>query len=151
MSAQTKSMINNNKLATAAPTNQPQLGGDADESKNEGDADSMDVDEVKGPSDVNPSSTFNRNHGGNLKKPISIPPLDIANENTNEPKISAAMRKEIDQMLDTKMAEIKHGFQQKIHNMHLDLIRNLCQQESQIENSLETIAAHNKQQKEAIK
>ena len=70
----------------------------------------MDVDEVKGPSDVNPSSTIIRNHG-NLKKPLSVPPLDLAaNDAGNEPKISAAMRKEIDQMLDAKMAEIKHGF-----------------------------------------
>ena len=54
-------MINNNRTSHGA------LGGDAD-SKDEGDVDSMDVDEVRGRGDVNPSTTFNRNQI-NLKKP----------------------------------------------------------------------------------
>lgn len=138
-------MINNNRTSQAA------LGGDAD-SKNEGDVDSMDVDEVRGRGDVNPSTTFNRNQG-NLKKPASVPPLALGADadGAGAPRLPGALRKEIDKMLDQKMAEIKHGVAMKMHNIHLDLIRSMVQQEGQIEDCLQAAAARNKEQKQIIK
>jgi len=48
-------------------------------------------------------------------------------------------------MLDQKMAEIKHGVAMKMHNIHLDLIRSMVQQEGQIEDCLQTVASRNKE------
>jgi len=47
--------------------------------------------------------------------------------------------------------EIKHSIAQKMHNIHIDLIRQMVQQEGQVEDCLQAVAARNKEQKDIIK
>lgn len=134
--------------------NAGQIQGDSD-SKNEGDADSMDVDEVRGRGQVNPSTTFDRKPGS-LKKPVGpagLPPLQLDMDGAEGGKVHLPLqlRKEIDKMLDQKMVEMKHAVAQKMHNIHLDLIRQMVQQESQVEDCLQVVSSRNKEQKEVIK
>lgn len=118
-----------------------------DDSKNEGDVDSMDVDEVRGRGEVNPSAAFDRKGGNSKKQGGPVPPLQLA-DNKADPenvRLPLHLRKEIDKMLDQKMAEMKHAVAQKMHNIHLDLIRQMVQQEGQVEDCLQVVAARNRE------
>ena len=46
---------------------------------------------------------------------------------------------------------MRHHLQQQITNMQIDMIRQFTQQESEIEDYLETIAINNRKQKDVIK
>lgn len=68
-----------------------------------------------------------------------------------EINLPAHIREQINQKLDENIAVMKYDIQEKISNIQLDMIRQFMQQESQIEDQLNTIAIHNKSQKEIIK
>lgn len=141
LTAQTRQMIDKN--AGQGPN-----AGDSD-GKDEGETDSMEVDEVRGRGNVNPSTAFDRKPGA--PKP-SLPPLQLADGADGEnARLPLRLRKEIDKMLDQKVVEMKHAVAQKLHNIHLDLIRQMIQQESQVEDCLQAVASRNREQKEIIK
>lgn len=60
------------------------------------------------------------------------------------------MKKLIDDMLDKKVNEMKYDINGKLQNLHIDLIRQFCQQETSMEDNLRNIALSNKKQKEVI-
>ena len=115
---------------------QGQNRGDSD-GKDDGETDSMEVDEVRGRGHVNPSTTFDRKPG--VKKP-GLPPLQLADDGDGEnARLPLHLRKEIDKMLDQRVVEMKHAVAQKLHNIHLDLIRQMVQQEGQVEDCLQSV------------
>ena len=67
------------------------------------------------------------------------------------PEIDADMKTQIEEMLDGKMLTLKHDLSQRISNIQLDLIRQMVQQEGQLENCLQAVASSNKLQKQLVK
>ena len=75
--------------------------------------------------------------------------MEIDQENAQE-KIPQVLKRQIDEQLDNKILEMKYNMSQKLQNLHIDLIRQFCQQESGVEDHLQKVAASNKKQKEVI-
>jgi len=69
--------------------------------------------------------------------------MEIDQENAQE-KIPQVLKRQIDEQLDNKILEMKYNMSQKLQNLHIDLIRQFCQQESGVEDHLQKVAASNK-------
>ena len=111
-----------------------------------GEVESMDIDEdrnVARPRATQPTD---------MRKPKPAPLANMVQAPHVSPsRIPRQLRTEIDKQLDQKVLQIKHNISQKIKNIHVDLIRQMVQQEGQMEDYLQEVARKNKEQKDIIK
>ena len=78
-------------------------------------------------------------------KKTDLEPREILNA-----EIPFHIKEEVDKAVDGAINLMRHDVECKIKNLHIDLIRQFCQQENEVESHLQTIAIHNRKQKTII-